>query len=62
MHAGVVGYWNDTPTNNIAVDNWQGVRYNPYLFASFVTTDRLVPIFSAKHAIFTEDRQVYVAR
>ena len=36
VHAGVAGYWEDESSLYLAGLTWHKIRYNPYLFDSFV--------------------------
>lgn len=59
VHAKVRGSW-DASSQELEVDSsWRRVRYNPYLFATFVYADTEEPVHEAS-TVMVEGYQIYV--
>lgn len=57
VHAKVRGYWYEGPVEDVSLG--RRVRYNPYLFDSFVYADTEEPVYEAALVVIEGD-QVYV--
>ncbi len=53
VHAYIVGTW-ETKGGRIA-GRWEKVRYNPYLFATFVRASDNTPVYTAEYALLDKD-------
>lgn len=59
VHAGVVGYWNRNDGVKSNIKEMDLVRYNPYLFDSFIRINDHSNIYHASAVVLTRFREVY---
>lgn len=62
VHAKVRGLW-DASSPELEVDrSWRRVRYNPYLFPTFVYADTEEPVHEASLVLIDDDKVYVVAQ